>query len=376
MDRIKIVFMLALMQPFLSSAHDEAPDSHWVPLTPKEKLNTHLDKEFPLQSPISEVMGYQTSVKRQRSRGTCTIFTTLGLIESHLKKYEQEHSLYEEDKDLSEEWLEYLAMRGKVTEGSTTSKNMNLVLLHGVVYEPTWPYIGKKWLSVDDHPLAKERCGFLSGDIQISCLWGHRSPELLVLREEELLDRESLHYDPEFVSIRKEAKSLKTKLVEPLFKTRKSYKIKDLKWVKTYLNRKQPLIMGLKLYYGAWNHSKTDKFEIQPRDKSQWYQGIVGYPEPGSRDRRICDEKGGGHSLIIVGYDDEKVIKTRVLMDDGSWKEFSYKGVYYFKNSWGTHSFGRDFSFKGESMPGYGMITQRYAHELGRFFHFPVYKNL
>jgi hypothetical protein len=73
-----------------------------------------------------------------------------------------------------------------------------------------------------------------------------------------------------------------------------------------------------------------------------------------------------------VGYDDEKVTKTKMLMDDGSTKEFSYKGVYYFKNSWGIKGSGRDFTLNGVSYPGYGMITQKYAHEHGRFFHYPT----
>ena len=358
--------------PTSDEVFDEAVDGTWIPISPNEKLNTKLDSHFPAQSPIEKVMSYQTSVKRQKSRGTCTIFSTLGLLESHLKRLEILEGHSPVDWDLSEEWLEYLAMRNKTSEGSTTSTNMRLILSEGIATEEIWPYIGKKWLTVDDSPLAKERCDQLEGSTQLSCLWGHRAPQLLTLEDHLLNNPEHPFFDPEFVTIRKNAKENLKNLIKRNFKVRKSFKINDLKWVKSYLNKGFPLIMGTRLYYGSWNHSKTDKFDIQERDKSKWYQGIVGYPEPGSKDKLICDEKGGGHSLIIVGYDDEKVIKTRMLMENGEWKEFTYKGVYYFKNSWGTHSFGRDFNFKGRSMPGYGMITQKYAHEYGRFFHYPV----
>ena len=59
-------------------------------------------------------------------------------------------------------------------------------------------------------------------------------------------------------------------------------------------------------------------------------------------------------------------------MEDGTWKEFSYRGVYYFKNSWGLRVSGRDFKLQGKNFPGYGMITQKYAHELGTFYHPPL----
>ena len=59
-------------------------------------------------------------------------------------------------------------------------------------------------------------------------------------------------------------------------------------------------------------------------------------------------------------------------MADGTTKKFTYKGVYYFKNSWGTSSFGRDFDIDGVNFPGYGMMVQKYAEEQGQFFQMPL----
>jgi hypothetical protein len=371
---IKYLLFLIFLNITKLAYSEEGFESSWAELRVEEKLNLTLEKEFPKISNIEEVISYQTSVKRQRSRGTCTIFTTTGLIESYLKRKAIISNLDQDDYDFSEEWLEYLAMRKKTSEGSSTSINMRNVLENGMPHEKDWEYIGQKWLSVDDFSLAKERCGNLENDLQLSCLWGHRNPLLLDLSDKELMNPKSQNFDPVFKNIRQSAQVNLKKIITNTFKKRKSFKIHDLKWVKTYLNKGYPLIMGLKLYYGSWNHSKTEKFDIQPRDKDKWYQGIVGYPEPGSKDKSICDIKGGGHSLIIVGYDDERIIKTKMLMENGSYQDFSYKGVYYFKNSWGTGGSGRDFTLNGIAYPGYGVITQKYAHEHGRFFHFPLKK--
>jgi len=315
------------------------------------------------KSNTQDLIALQTSVKSQKSRGTCTMFTAMGLLEHTLIR---DHS-YPRDIDFSEEWMEYIIMSSKTTEGSSISKNLKAVHKYGVVYESTLPYIGKRWRELADSPLAMSRCGDFSGTRLQSCLLGHRDPYLLRMSDEQVL---SLG-DADFVTIRNEATALKEEIVSKILPLKKSYKIKKLSKVKELLLQNQSVIMGVKLFYGSWNHSKTDKLNIQARDKKKWYEGIVTYPEVGSFDRRISMEKGGGHSLILVGYDDEKIIHSKMKMEDGTWREFTYKGVYYFKNSWGVRGSGRDFTLDGESFPGYGMISQKYAHEFGSFYAIP-----
>ena len=329
---------------------------------------TSFSHALPSKSPIQEVINLQTSVKSQKSRGTCTIFSTLGLFESLLIK----NGLSNKEIDLSEEWLEYIAVTRQTDEGSTVNRNIKKLRFFGLVHEETWPYIGEKWfVGPETIPLAKERCWHLkigpqaNEDFFQSCLVGHRDPRLLRAEDQFVFDN-----DEEFYHIRQKAKDFKETHIFGKIQKRKSYKIKKQR-ARHLLSEGQAVIMGLKLYYGSWNHSKTDKFDIQKRDKKKWFNGVVTYPEPGSRDRLISGEKGGGHSLVIVGYDDEKIVTSKMLMEDGSWKEFTYKGVYYFKNSWGVKGFGKRFVFEGQPLPGYGMITYNYAHELGTFFELP-----
>lgn len=323
--------------------------------------------ELPSKNSIHELIGLQTSVKSQGSRGTCTMFSAIGIVE-HLLIRKQ--GFLPVELDLSEQWMEYIIMKDKSTEGSTTSKNMRAILDLGVVYEKTWPYSRKKWPSLeDDYPqvdMAQRACGHLVvlPKYLKSCLLGQRDPRLFTMTDYEIAQ-----IDADFIPIRKESIFLRDTLVNDLYPRKKTYKSSNLNKIKQWLNDNKSVIMGMKLYYGSWNSKKTETFEIQERDKSKWYAGIVGYPELGTRDRQISGVEGGGHSVILVGYDDDVVVKTRMQMEDGAWKEFEYKGVYYFKNSWGVRGFGKKFKLDGVSYPGYGMITQKYAHDFGRFFY-------
>lgn len=356
--------VLALIQLFIISTVYSAEvdfDSPFLGSFPAE--NDLIEKnEFPSKSETHALIAQQTSVKSQKSRGTCTMFSTIGMIEHLLVKQRD----FSKAIDLSEEWMEYIIMTKKTTEGSSISKNFKSVLKNGFVSETTLPYIGKRWRELTDFPLAQERCGHLESISLESCLLGHRDPSHLTMTTLELSE-----VDPSFVKVRNEADE-NISSINSLIKTKKSYRLKKLSSVKSLLSTGNAVIMGAKLYYGSWNHSKTDKLEIQERVKSRWYEGIVTYPEPGTRDRRISGVQGGGHSLIIVGYDDDIVVNSRMLMEDGTWKEFSYTGVYYFKNSWGVRGSGKKFKLDGKSYPGYGMITQKYAHEFGTFFNIPL----
>lgn len=124
-------------------------------------------------------------------------------------------------------------------------------------------------------------------------------------------------------------------------------------------------------YYGAWNHREATALGLT-RNMNHWARGIMGYPIHGSRDREVSLRKPAGHSIVLVGYDDEVEVTIQSLMTDGSTKEFTQRGVYYFKNSWGMESFGIDFELNGRAYSGYGMITQAYAHEFGQFFQLPL----
>jgi len=146
----------------------------------------------------------------------------------------------------------------------------------------------------------------------------------------------------------------------------RNYSLQSVSQIKSLLAQGVPVILGLDFYYGAWNHRKSTEYGIS-RNTDHWAQGIIGYPEPGSVDRQISPKHQAGHSIVVVGYDDDRIVETPVLMEDGTTQMFRYKGVYYIKNSWGTAGFGAKFELNGVPHPGYGMITQKYAHEKGGF---------
>lgn len=317
----------------------------------------------PRRNDIHRMIAAQTAVKAQQSRGTCSIFSATALLESLLVL----RGDYSSKIDLSEEWLEYLIVRRKTGEGSSSRENFNALLNHGSVEEELLPYIGETWESADSGPAAR-RCGRLEGYLLKSCLLGHRDPRLLTATDAELMDPRSSYHDPEFYRARRRALQFRNVHLKGAFPR---YEVQTVEEAKALLRRGVPLTLDLDFYYGAWNHPRAEKLGIG-RDEKLWEEGVVGYPEKDSLDWEKSVTERAGHSVVIVGYDDEATITSRLRMRDGSEQVFTWKGVYYFKNSWGMDRFGLRFRLDRSYYPGYGVITQRYAHELGAFFKLPL----
>ena len=220
--------------------------------------------------------------------------------------------------------------------------------------------------------MAQQRCGHLEGNKKKACLLVHHDTDL----KNYLGEGWGSTYNPEYVSERDpelydafiEGKELKDEYY-PIIGS--SFSVYSTLAAKTLLRQGIPLTMGHDFFYGAYNHRKATEYGIN-RDLENWNKGIIGYPEYGSVDRVESRKHRAGHSVLIVGYDDNKEVTTRVKMQDGTIKEFTYKGVYYFKNSWGTGSFGSEMEIDGVRYPGYGMMTQKYAHEFGSFYQLPI----
>jgi len=176
-------------------------------------------------------------------------------------------------------------------------------------------------------------------------------------------------YDPELQKARVIATLMQQKY---LFNVSRTTFIQSFSKVTAILDEGFPVLLDIDFYYGAWNHRKALDYGIA-RNMSQWYKGIVTYPEPNSLDKKAYLRDSAGHSVLIVGYDNTIVITNREQMVDGTTKECSYTGAYIFKNSWGTESFGVAFTYNGTVYPGYGMITTKYANQYGRFFQMIMY---
>lgn len=277
------------------------------------------------KSDLEALIGLQTPVKSQGGRGTCSIFSASAMVESLLKMR------YEEDMDLSENYLEYLVMsrmKNYPSEGSDTDLNIPALARYGTIEENVWPYETQDWteeLSGKEKERAEATCGELKGKKKTACLLSHM--------------------DPDNDRFARKAKSF-----------RNEHGLGDLSYdevstqaaIKRALNKNQPLILSLEFFYGAWNHRKMEEYGIGDRDMEMWEKGVVGTPT--KDDIELSRKHGAGHSFVVVGYNDKE-------------------RVYYFKNSWGTTGFGVSSDLLGgDSTAGYGTITYEYAHNFGTFY--------
>lgn len=309
-------------------------------------------------SDTNSLIDMMTPVRAQMSRGTCSIFSATAMIESLLAIADLENL----EIDLSEEFMQFIVNAGSTSEGSNAIKNFNAVKSFGMATETTLPYLGDNWLTYDNS-LATRRCGHLEGYLRESCLIVHHDPNNLTRSDAEILDITKPWYDPEFVDARSEATEFRNSYLGQMQYGR----IYTTSEVKQLLELGIPVILEQRFYYGAWNHRLADELNIG-RNYDHWYKGIVGYPFIGSVDRAQSPTKSAGHSILLVGYDDNVEISFNVKMEDGTTQTFTQKGVYYFKNSWGTSGFGAQAMINGVHQPGYGTMVQAYAHEFGSFY--------
>ena len=333
---------LANDNSFLDPAYNHTQRVKISPLRIKTESKNDMVLAVSLQSPV----------RSQESRGTCSIFSATAFIESTLI----ESDSFKNDVDLSEEWLQYTSVRGRTTDGSSAPSNFDAIKRFGMVTEKSLPYIGSDWTKTSP-PLKEERCGHLTGTSQISCHITHFDPALLIKSE-------SLIANKEFVTLKNEAIHFKKDYLN--FKNN-SYYLFDTNAIKDRLIAGKPVVLEINFYYGAWNHGGGNSLGIE-RNMDHWTKGIIGHPESGSLDLAKSSEKPAGHSVLVVGFDDNKIVKKKIQMADGTTQIFTYKGVYYIKNSWGTDSFGSEFEVEGVNYPGYGMIVQKHANQDGSFF--------
>jgi hypothetical protein len=343
------------------------------PLSPRIPRLVHPLKESwsPLRrvkkSDTAKVLEKMTPVKDQLYRGTCSIFSAIAMLEA-LAVIEKGLPL---DTDLSEEWLQYVVNRNSQDEGSSTPANLAAIVTNGVPTETLMPYVGETWESLDQTPLTTQRCFELSSTALASCLMVHWNPLLLPMKNGVLQALKTKWNADQFLRAREDAFSFR----DTHLRTARSsgFTLRRVEDVKTLLSKGIPVLLDLDFFYGAWNHRRAEKLGIG-RDKNAFLRGEVGYPAPGSLDLKKSEDDPAGHSILVVGFDDSRSVKTQQKMEDGTTREITYRGVYYFKNSWGTDAdtLGAKFQFDGKSYPGYGMITQDYAHDFGQFFQFSL----
>jgi|GEM_PF-545779 len=311
-------------------------------------------KSAATRNDVEGMIRIQTPVKSQGSRGTCSIFSATAMLESLLVSTARFSAA---GTDLSEEWLEYVLMTANYsgTDGSNSPQNFQAFARTGSAIESLLPYLGDDWTTASTQLSARRCAGLQSIDLK-RCLLGHRNPYLIGASDAELSTQGSPLFDLEFMRARQSAFELR----DTYLRNGQSGEISPAD-AKRLLIQGVAVTLDIDFFYGAWNHRLADTLGIG-RSETEWLQGIVTFPAPGSADEAKSRQKPAGHSILLVGFDDDVVVTTRKIMTDGSIKEFTYRGVYYFKNSWGSGGFGTTFTLGGKIYPGYGMMVQDYPH--------------
>jgi subtilisin-like proprotein convertase family protein len=295
----------------LSAIMDGAPADRGMSLEFDAKADETLPARF-------DLMQYQTPVRSQGSRGTCTIFATVALMES---LYVREGTIAMPD--FSEQFLQWSSKvelgQFRNTDGSNPNANLQAINRFGVVEEALWPYETRAWSSSDD-----EAC---TGDDQpVRCYTNGEPPEAALAAQRFTLPRGQW--------INPSPRSIKGHM----------------------LSTRTPVVASGDFFYQAWNHGRSTL-----RTNSEYSrQGYVLSPNQAD----IMDSSGdrrAGHGFLLVGWDDELEVQ-RVDGEgnpevDAAGNPVLERGFFLFKNSWGTGRFGTS----NPHGAGYGWISYAYV---------------
>lgn len=277
------------------------------------------DQVFPARY---DLVALQSPVRNQGGRGVCSIFSTLALME-HL--YIKEGAV---KPDFSEQHLQWSvkAELGRFTDtsGSNGSANLEAISRFGVVEESVLPYESSPWTAVND-----EACGAPKEEDRPVRCFTHGDPSKDVLES----PRHKLPAGSRWVSSR-------------------------VQNIKAFMHENETAVVaGMTFFYQSWNHGRSKL----PTSAEYKQKGYVLYPN--EEDRRLSEESPAGHSILLVGWDDE--LEAPVMDKDGkpvvdaAGNPVVERGFFLFKNSWGTAAFGTQNPFGA----GYGWISMRYVEE-------------
>jgi len=271
------------------------------------------DARYPVRFDLAAT---QSPVRNQARRGVCSIFSTVALME-HL--YIKEGTI--PNPDFSEQFLQWSA---KVevgsftqTEGSSAQKNLEAISRYGIVLESVWPYETSRWTTAND-PACE-------GDKRPVICYTNGNPSEDVLKAQ----RFKL---PRGRWVNSAVTSIKAVMTE----------------------RGTAVIAGLDFFYQAWNHGGSSI----PTNRDNYSEGYV--LTPNDKDVELSLVERAGHSILLVGWDDELSVQRRDAegnpMVDENGNPVMDTGFFLFKNSWGTGGFGLRNPFG----PGYGWISYDY----------------
>lgn len=269
-----------------------------------------------------DIVSLQTPVKSQGSRGVCSIFSTTSLMESLYMKAGRTSPL----PDFSEQYLQWAVktLDGSFpnTSGSSDSANLRTIVKYGIPAESVWEYQPLPWTITNDPACIDQNPG-----------------------------RPTICYT--------NGQPTTAMRMATLFKLPASRYVSTSSIKNVIFEKKTGVLVGLDFFYQAWNHRRS----TLPVSATRFGQGIVQYPN--ATDKTESMKSPAGHSIQLVGWDDNKEIQ---VMDkdgnpavDSAGKPIKEKGFYLFKNSWGTASFG----VSNPKGAGYGWISYKYIRDYG-----------
>ncbi len=267
-----------------------------------------------------DLMQYMSPVRSQGSRGTCTIFATIGLMEA---LYIREGTLTMPD--FSEQHLQW-SVKNEVgaftqTSGSNPNSNLDAISRFGIVEESLWPYESSEWGVSNDMACTGEmrptRC-YTNGDPPMAAMSGTRW------------------------------RLPRGRWINPSVRSLQGHMI----------STRTPVVVSGDFFYQAWNHGRS----TLPTNAAYKRRGYVLSPNEAD----VMDSSGdrrAGHGFVLLGWDDDLAVARvdgmgQPIMGADGMPEME-TGFFLFKNSWGTGSFG----VENPHGAGYGWISYRYVTE-------------
>ncbi len=276
------------------------------------------DETLPAQF---DLMEYQTPIRDQGHRGTCTVFATTALMES---LYVREGTLAMPD--FSEQFLQW-SVKTEVgafpdTEGSNPSYNLQAINRFGIVEEPAWPYDRSSWGASDD--------AACTGDSQpIRCYTNGEPPMAAQSAQRFKL--------PAGQSINPSPRSIKGHMA----------------------STRTPVVVSGPFFYQAWNHGGSHL----PVSSERMRHGYILSPNDADIADSTAEGRRAGHGILLVGWDDELEVQQvdgeGQPMVDADGNPVMQRGFFLFKNSWGIGRFGAD----NPMGVGYGWIAYDYIEQ-------------
>jgi subtilisin-like proprotein convertase family protein len=315
-----------------------------------------------LPASYTKLVQYQSPVSNQQSRGVCSIFSTVGLMEHLYIKASAETEgatdwaevFRDEQKQFSEQYLQWAVKSPVVgveafpdSSGSNARSNLRAIAEHGIPQEQVWPYVG--------HKLSDAECT------------GEDKPTFCFTQG----DKDGTLPDDIEAKFESDAPKLYT-LPGP------NWMWPDVEQIKIHMKKKETgVIVGLDFYYQAWNHGGSNL----PTSEEYSRKGYVTYPNEADQEFSEKEENRAGHSILLIGWDDTMKVQKRNKEGELLYKSESgellpksevgedapkafEKGFFLFKNSWGT-GFGSDMP-EDLGGPGFGWISYKYVSEYGR----------